>query len=157
MYNACRWPIVGRSEHCEKPCINDFCGIHRTQLRRRPGTEPMPCRKYGRDTKSETQLCSKPCHSDHAKKALHRAEAKVRRLHPVLNQKLLQAAHRQQMTHYLLIRRFEQSMTTSKRFWRCLKKSRKTSLSPTERHWYSAASCEVGRWISLKAIPQALM
>ena len=83
MYNACRWLSVGRSERCEKPCLNDFCGIHRAQLGRRPETEPMPCRKCGRGTKSETQLFSKPFHSDHAKKALHRAEAKARRLHPL--------------------------------------------------------------------------
>ena len=94
MCNACCWLIVGRSERCEKPCINDFCGIHRAQLRRRPGTEPKPCRKCGRETKSETQLCSKPCRSDHAKKAFHRAEAKARRLQPVLMQELLLAAHR---------------------------------------------------------------
>ena len=93
IYNACRWLIVGRSERCEKPCINDFCGIHRAQLRRRPGTEPKPCSKCERGTKSETQLCSKSCRSDHAKKAFHRAEAKNRRLHPVLMQELLLAAH----------------------------------------------------------------
>ena len=94
MYNACHWLIVGRSERCEKPCINDFCGIHRAPLRRRPGTEPKPCRKCGRGTKSETQLCSKPCRSDHAKKDLQRTEAKVRRLHPVVMQELLLAARR---------------------------------------------------------------
>ena len=33
-----------------------------------------------------------------------------------------------------LRRRFKQSRTTSKRFWRCLKKSRDTSFSSTERH-----------------------
>ena len=49
------------------------------------------------------------------------------------------------LTHYLLTRRFDQSRTTSKRFWRCLKKSRDTSLSSTERHGKSVASCEVGR------------
>ena len=104
MYSACRWLIVGHSEHCEKPCINDFCGIHRAQIRRRPGTEPKPCRKCGRGTKSETQLCSKPCQSDHAKKALHRAEAKARRLHPLLMQELLLAAHRQQLLPFIGLR-----------------------------------------------------
>ena len=94
LYNACCWLIVGHSERCEKPCINEFCSIHRAQLCRRPRTELKPCRKCGRGTKSETQLCSKPCRSDHAKKALHRAEAKARRIHPMLMQKLLLAAHR---------------------------------------------------------------
>ena len=104
IYNARRWLIVGRSEHYEKQCINDFCGIHRAQLRRRLGTEPKPCRKCGRGTKSETQLCSKPCRSDHAKKALHRAEAKARRLHPVLMQELLLASQRQQLLAFIGLR-----------------------------------------------------
>ena len=104
MYNTFRWLIVGRSQRCEKPCINDFWGIHRAHLRRRPGTKPKPCRKCGRGTKSETQLCSKSCRSDHAKKALHRAETKARRLHPVLMQELLLAAHRQQVLPFIGLR-----------------------------------------------------
>ena len=104
MYNACRWLIVGRSERCEKQSINDFCGIHRAQLRLRPGTEPKPCRECGRGTKSETQLCSKPCRSDHTKKALHRAETKARRLHPVLMQELLLTAHQQQLLPFIGLR-----------------------------------------------------
>ena len=85
MYNTCRWLIVGRSERCEKQCINDFCGIHRA------ATPPARDRaqtlqEMQKGTKSEIQLCSKPCRSDHAKKALHRAETKARRLNPVLMQ-----------------------------------------------------------------------
>ena len=101
MYNACRWLIVGCNERCKKPCVNDFCGIHRAQLCRQPGTEPKPFRKCGRGTKSETQLCSKHCRSNHAKKALHRAEAKARRLRPVLMQELLLEAHWQQLLPFI--------------------------------------------------------
>ena len=103
-YNACHWLIVGRSEHCGKPCINDLCGIHRAQLCRRPGTEPHSCRWCGRGTKSETQLCSRVCRSAHVKKALHRAEAKARRLHPALMHELLLAAHRQRILPFVGLR-----------------------------------------------------
>ena len=88
-YNQCKWLIVGRSEHCGKRCIYDLCGIHRAQLRRKPGSEPHPCRRCGRVTKAESWLCRKQCGVDNAQKALHRAEARAKRLHPALMHELL--------------------------------------------------------------------
>ena len=40
----------------------------------------------------------------------------------------------EEFDHYLIRRRFEQFRTTSNRLWRCLKKSRNTKSSSTERH-----------------------
>ena len=84
--------------------LKNLCGIHRAQLRRRPGTEPRPCRKCNRGSKSETQLCSRGCGADNAKKALHRAEAKARRLHPARMHELLLAAHRQRILPFIGLR-----------------------------------------------------
>ena len=65
---------MGRSEHCRKRCIYDLCGIHRSQLRRMPGSEAHPYRRCGRGTKAESWLCSKQCGVDNAQKALDCAD-----------------------------------------------------------------------------------
>ena len=80
-YNTCQWQVVGSTGLCRKQCVYDLCSIHRAQLRKTPGTEPHPCQRCGKGTKSESWLCSKICSSDRAQKALARAEARAKRLH----------------------------------------------------------------------------
>ena len=50
-YNRCDWLIIWRTERCVKPCVNRLCGLHRSRLRRKPGSEPHPCQqKWKRQT-----------------------------------------------------------------------------------------------------------
>ena len=52
-YNRCEWLVVGSTERCGKRCFNNFCGVHRAQLRKKHVSEPQPCRKCGKGTKAE--------------------------------------------------------------------------------------------------------
>ena len=45
------WLAFGSFERCGRRCVFDFCSVHRTRLRRKPGTEPHPCRRCERGTK----------------------------------------------------------------------------------------------------------
>ena len=80
--NKCSWLVVASSERCGRRCKDRLCFIHRAQLRKKPGTEPHPCRMCGKGTKGESRLCSKACGSDRVKKALRSAEVKARRNYP---------------------------------------------------------------------------
>ena len=74
-------PVAGRGEHWAMRNVYDLCDIHRAQMRKKPGTEPHPCRRCGKGTKSEFWLCSNICGADRAQKVLARAEARAKRLH----------------------------------------------------------------------------
>ena len=97
-YNKCEWLTVGNLDRCGASCVNRLCGAHRARLRRSKGSEPKPCRRCGRGTKSETVLCSKECGSDRGKKALKRAEAPARRAYARVLDELLRLAKYQQAT-----------------------------------------------------------
>ena len=103
-YNRCEWLVVGRTERCGKQCVNNLCGVHRAQLRRKPGSEPQPCRQCGKGTKAESQLCSKACGADRTQKTLHRAEAQAKRLHSALMYELLMMAQKQRACPFIGLR-----------------------------------------------------
>ena len=88
-YNTCEWLVVARLEKCGRQCVNNLCGIHRAQLRRRPVTEPYACRECGKGTKSASRLCSKACGSDRVQKTLRRAGRKAVRVYPKVMKELL--------------------------------------------------------------------
>ena len=100
-YNRCEWLIVGSTERCNKRCINILCGRHRGQIRRKPNSEPHPCRKCSIGTQSETRLCSKQCGADRAQKALHRAEARAKRNFPLVMNELVSLADHQKKFHFI--------------------------------------------------------
>ena len=97
----CYWLIVGHAEHCGKPCVNRLCGLHRGRLRRKPGSEPQPCRRCGKGTKAETQLCSKECGADRGQEALHRVEVRAKRIYPTVMHELLRTAEHQRTLPFI--------------------------------------------------------
>ena len=101
-YNWCDWLIIGRAERCGKQCVNKQCGLHR--LRRKPGSEPHPCRRCGKGTQGETRLCSKECGADRGQKALHRVEARAKRIYPAVMHELLRMAERQRTLPFIGLR-----------------------------------------------------
>ena len=101
-YTRCDWLIIGRAERCGKPCVNRLCGLHR--LRRKPGSEPYPCRRCGKGTQGETQLCSKECGAYRGQKALHRVEARAKRIYPAVMHELLRVAERQRTLPFIGLR-----------------------------------------------------
>ena len=105
-YNTCEWLVVQQHDLCGKRCVQRFCGCHRAQLRRRPGTAPpRPCRACGRGTKAETQLCSRACGTDLAKYYLVRAEKIHRLIYPRVLRQLLDLAHRQRTLPFIGVRK----------------------------------------------------
>ena len=74
----CRWLKVGAiGETCGKRCMVDFCKPH--SYRMRGGSIlPKPCRKCGRDTQSEPQLCTS-CGATVAKINMRRTEKQARK------------------------------------------------------------------------------
>ena len=52
----CQWPRLGKVEVCGRPCIYDYCRIHRNCLRK--GSKgPIVCRGCGIGVKSKIGLC----------------------------------------------------------------------------------------------------
>ena len=103
-YNRCDWLIIGRAERCGKPCVNRLCGLHRSRLWRKPGSELHPCRWCGKGTQGETRLCSKECGADRGQKALHRVEARPKRIYPTVMHELLCMAGHQRTLPFIGLR-----------------------------------------------------
>ena len=100
-YNACEWLVVHKLENCGNRCRGRLCGVHLAQLRKKPGTEPRPCRVCGRGTKSKSQLCGKVCGQDRVQKALRWAETRAKRLFPGVMNELLHMAQVQRMPAFV--------------------------------------------------------
>ena len=100
-YNSCEWLVVKKVERCGNRCKGRICGIHMAQLRRKPGTEPRPCRVCGRGTKSETQRCSKACGMDRVRYCLLHAEVRRNRIFPRVMNELLCMAEQQRRLAFI--------------------------------------------------------
>jgi len=94
-YKKREWLIVGNTERCGKRCVNNLGGIHRAQLRRRPGSKPHPCRRCDRGTKSESWLWRKDCGADRVQKSFKMPEVRAKRNHGLVMDELLAMARRQ--------------------------------------------------------------
>jgi len=55
-YNRCKWLMTGRTETCGKSCREEYCKIHRLQIRR-GSVVPLPCQGCGVGVRSDIQLC----------------------------------------------------------------------------------------------------
>ena len=75
----CGWLLIGSLNHCGKSCLGEYCNVHLARIRRESPI-PIPCRRCGKGTQSETYL-SGLCGADRAQKYLVRAEARLRRIH----------------------------------------------------------------------------
>lgn len=53
--NVCPWLLLGSIKQCGKSCINEYCGIHRYQIRQGGGTNP--CIKCGVGVKNVYRVC----------------------------------------------------------------------------------------------------
>ena len=75
----CGWLLIGSLNHCGKNCLEEYCTVHLARIRRESPT-PIPCRRRGEGTQSETYLCGL-CGADRAQKYLVRAEGRAGRIH----------------------------------------------------------------------------
>ena len=103
-YNRCDWLIIGRAERCGKPCVNRLCGLHPSRLQRKPMSKPHPCQQCGKGTQGETRLCSKECGAERGQKALHRVEARAKRIYPTVMHELLRMAEHQRTLPFIGLR-----------------------------------------------------
>ena len=76
--NRCEWLLVGRTVLCGTSCMEKFCSAHRKQLRKNPGTEPKPCYRCGKGTKTKTYLCGR-CSADSAKRHFSKVMQELQR------------------------------------------------------------------------------
>ena len=77
--NKCQWLTVGKTTKCNKKCVNNdnYCRNHRMRIKY-SGTEPYPCRKCGKGTKSETRLCYNKCGGKRVKRKYKKIEKTTR-------------------------------------------------------------------------------
>ena len=85
--NTCQWLILSNPKQCGKSCIFEMCKQHRAQLRRRPNSEPKPCRRCGVGTQSECQLFPS-CGANRVSHLLANKEKRARRIHARLMREL---------------------------------------------------------------------
>ena len=87
-YEQCEWLKLGTTTFCNKNCLNQFCKVHRSQIRK-GYTPPRPCRRCGKGTNAETLLC-RACGNASAQMRIVRIEKKARKLFPKVMEELLQ-------------------------------------------------------------------
>lgn len=77
MFNKCKWLTIQSTQFCSKNCINEYCAIHRS-LMRKGRRVPLPCQVCGKGTQSETRKC-KHCGGNYSMQKLNRINRKSRK------------------------------------------------------------------------------